>query len=369
MAGVTLEAGKCVRALSKFSECSHCVTICPTEALKVEAEALPSLNLSLCVSCGACNGVCPTEAFKLDDFDPTNFFFEFASDDDTLISCRKNVPCIAALNTEHIIALSGLKGSLTFDMGHCEGCDIAHTCRPRIESVADEANYLLEALEQPASITLADVKYEASGGKGTEKDRRSFFKSINLKNAMQTKLDFDREVEMATDERIEHSLDAVHIAQLRQKHLPDRRKLFFTALKRMKKPSVYHVIDAEEVSFTSQKILDTDSCTACQMCYRICPTGALTSDNKNSKIDFDPFLCIKCHLCHDVCEPDCLTLSTSYNLKEMFEPQVQNLASFTVRNCYECSTPFVSLQGEKLCYRCKIEEEEARDLWGIDDDY
>jgi Fe-S-cluster-containing hydrogenase component 2 len=104
------------------------------------------------------------------------------------------------------------------------------------------------------------------------------------------------------------------------------------------------------------------------MCYRICPTGALSSDIRNSKIDFDPFMCVKCHLCHDVCEPDSLTLSSSYNLKELFEPSVQRLVSFNVRSCNECGGFFTSLHGKKICRRCELEDEEAREIWGIRDE-
>ncbi|MEA3373270.1 MAG: 4Fe-4S binding protein [Campylobacterota bacterium] len=368
MAGIALDAGRCVRALSKFSECRHCAEICPTDALQITG-MLPSINLSECVGCGGCVGVCPTEALKLDDFDSTEFFFQFASESANLISCRKNVPCISVLNVEHIISLTALKGALVFDMGHCADCEIASSCQPQIEANAEEASYLLEAMENEAKVTLASIAYKSDEKEVNETDRRDFFRNLTVKNAMKTKLDFDREVETATDERLEHTLDSADIAKMRKKQLTDKRKLFFTALKRVEKPSVYHVIDATEVTFTSQKLLDVDNCTACQMCYRICPTGALSSDPKNSKIDFDPFLCIKCQLCHDVCEPKCLTLSPSYNLKEMFEPEVQNLATFKVKNCNECARPFVSLHGEKLCYQCKIEEEEARELWGIDSGY
>ena len=51
MAGITLDAAKCVRALSKFSACERCDTVCPTGAIRV-AEGLPSVNLSECVGRG-----------------------------------------------------------------------------------------------------------------------------------------------------------------------------------------------------------------------------------------------------------------------------------------------------------------------------
>ena len=155
---------------------------------------------------------------------------------------------------------------------------------------------------------------------------------------------------------------------MRKKTLPEKRKLFFSAVKRVDKPSQFHIVEADELSFTSQKLMNTETCTACQMCYRVCPTGALTSDIKNSKIDFDPFLCVKCNICHDVCGPNAITLSSSYNVKEFFEPEVQSLISFNVRRCDECNMIFSTNTTDKLCYRCKAEDEEARELWGITED-
>lgn len=369
MAGVTLNAASCVRAASKASVCTHCEVICPTGAINI-TEMLPSINQSACVGCGGCVGVCPTEALSLDGFSATAFFFEFASQEESLLSCRKDLPCISVLNVEHLIALASLKGEIVLDMGHCEGCEIASTCEPQIRSNAEEADYLLEAIQSGARVSMQDIAYEKSEHDAASSgDRREFLSSMNIKNAIKAKSDFEREVEVTTDERVHHTLDDADIVQMRTKKLSDKRKLLFTALKRVEVPSEFHVIEADALSFTSQKLLDQERCTACQMCYRVCPTGALSSDMKNSKIDFDAMMCVKCHLCHDVCEPDCLTLSPSYNVKELFKPQLQRLATFKIRRCDECGTPFASMHGEKLCYRCNIEEQEARDLWGITDEY
>ncbi len=365
---IKLSASRCVRSLSVESECNKCELICPTQAIVVGDNPLPSINFSACVGCGACDAVCPNEALSLDDFSPTEFFFSYIEDSDNIISCRKNVPCIAALNIENIISMAILKKEMVFDMGHCDGCEIAHKCRPQIEKNYEEASYMLEAMESDAVIRLEDVKYEREESQDNSSNRREFFSNINLKTVAKTKVKFEKEIQKATDELVEHTLQKSDIALLKQKRITDRRKLFFTAIKRVEKPSQYHVVEADELTFTSAKLLDSESCTACQICYRVCPSGALSSDIKNSKIDFDPFLCIKCHICHDVCEPDAITLSPSYAVKEFFEPTVENLISFNVRRCDECNVIFSTNSDERFCYRCKTEDEEARELWGITDD-
>ena len=367
MSAIILNPAKCVRSISKFSECNRCEVICPTDAIVIN-EMLPAINLSQCVGCGGCAGVCPSEALVLDDFNPTEFFFSFAADEENLISCQKNVPCISALTIEHVMGLATLKNGVVFDMGHCGDCEVAHTCKPQIDALVEEANYLLSAIENSAVVRQEMVAYKQEEDEQND-NRRDFFRSFKLKSIAKQKAEFDREVEVATDELVQHTLDTTQIAQMKAKELPDKRKLFYTALKRAEIPSTFHVVDANEVSFTSQKLLDESLCTACQMCYRICPTAALSSNARNGKIDFDPFMCIKCHLCHDVCEPNALTLSTSYNVKEFFEPSVQNLITFNVRRCDECNNLFTSIQGKRICHVCQIEDEDARDLWGIDSEF
>jgi len=362
---IKLEASRCIRSLSRDSNCNKCEVICPTDAIVVGSNPLPSINFSACVACGACDGVCPNEALPLDNFSPAEFFFDFIEGENGgFISCRKNVPCIAALNVEYLMSIAILKKRVILDMGHCDSCEIASTCQPQIIKNHEEVEYLLEAMQSDAIVKLQNVAYEPIE-KTQNLDRRDLFLSVNVKNIAKTKREFEDEVKKATDELVEHTLQKEDIALLRQKNIPQKRNLLFTAIKRLKKPSVFHVVDAEEVSFTSQKLMDEQSCTACQMCYRVCPTGALSSDIKNSKIDFDPFLCIKCNTCHDVCEPDALTLSPSYNLKEFFKPAVQNLISFNVRRCDECNMVFSTNSDDKLCSRCKIEEEQTNELWGI----
>ena len=366
---IQLSAGLCVRSLSKDSECNKCEIICPTNAIVVADNPLPSINFSTCVGCGACDAICPNEALSLDDFSSTDFFFNFIEDNDNLISCRKNVPCIAALNIENIISMALLKKEIVLDMGHCEECEIAHTCQPQILKNYEESVYILEAMQSPADIKVENVKYEQVDSNNENiTNRREFFSKINLESVAKTKQEFEKEIKKATDELVEHTLQKSDIALLKKKRITDRRKLFFTAVKRAEKPSQFHVIEADELSFTSMKLLDKETCTACQMCYRVCPSGALTSDVKNSKIDFDPFLCIKCNICHDVCESDSITLSPSYNTKEFFEPSVVNLIKFKVKRCNECNVIFSTNGNEDLCYRCKAEDEEARELWGITED-
>jgi len=360
---LNFSAQKCVRALSTLSICESCATVCPVNAIMIDGR-LPSINNNKCIECAACTAVCPTEALNIDDFNPIDFFFSFIQDKDNLISCQKNVPCISALGPEQMLLLAGMKEGIVLDIGHCNGCEIGQKILPFMQDQIDNVNYLLEAVGQNGLVRAEEIHYSDNSG-SDQADRRDFFRTFHLRKLGQYKKTFENEIKKSTDEFTSFSLDSTHTQELRTKKITDRRKLFYTGLKRFAKPEIFHVVDGSKITFTSQKLMDETKCTACEMCYRVCPTGALTSDLRNSKIDFDPFLCVKCHLCHDVCEPDAITLSTSYNLKEWYEPKVQNLVTYLVRRCNECDGLFSSIGGEKICRRCRLEEEEARELWGI----
>lgn len=364
MSLLILSPSSCVRALSVNSICTHCSDICPTGAIDISGR-LPSINQAQCVGCGGCVAVCPTEALNLDDFDPTEFFFSFASESENVLSCQKNIPCIAAISSEQLLSFAQMKEGVVLDTGHCSGCDIGESILASTETTINNTNYLLEAIDSKYRVECKNIAYMQSDALNEKPDRRDFFKNFHLRELGKVRNNFEKEIVSTTDEYIEYKTDSSHTKDLRTKKITNRRKLFFTAQKRFDVPSEFHIVQADKIGFTSQKLLDESLCTACEMCYRVCPTGALTSDMRNSKIDFDPFLCVKCHLCHDVCEPNAITLSTSYNLKEWFVPSVQNLAIFAVRRCDECDGLFSSVAGEKICRRCRLEEEEARELWGL----
>ena len=363
MSLLTLDAAKCVRGTNKFSQCTSCVDVCPVETIKID-EQLPSFIPNDCIGCGGCIAACPDAAYKLDDFSTINYIFSILEQKRDVLSCKESIPCLAALSTEEMLSLALLHPeTLTLDHAFCAECEIAKTNEPLIAQRVEEANFILEAIESGKRLKFEDV---ALTPEQKEQDRRTFLSKLNVKEAIKAKQKFENEVEAGSEEKKRHAISTEGIKWLREnKDVPDRRKLLMMALKKMTKPKVFHKLDINDISFISQKILDEETCTNCQMCYRICPTGALSSDKFNSTIFFDAISCIKCASCHDVCEPDSLTLRSIFDLKELFEPNREVLAKFNVQRCDECGLPFVYRGGEKMCQRCRIEEEEAMSLWGI----
>jgi len=329
---------------------------CPESITLVDN--LPSFANNTGVEAASCLGVCPTEAFSLSDFSTTEFFFSFLESKVRLISPKFNIPCISVLSVEHLVSLAlASEEEITLDLSSYDEESILYD---QIEARIEEANFVLSSFSEKQLFSNMDEGkvLRTKDNKSDEEitTRRSFLGNASLKGIIKHKMTFDEAVE--ADELKIFDLDEKTISKIREKSVPDKRKILFTALKRAEVPDEFEILAEEDITFASQKYVD-DNCTNCQMCYRVCPTGALSSNGKFSLIHFDAMMCVKCHLCHDVCEPAAIHLQSGFETKEFFEPTQKTLAVFDIKRCNECGNNFTYTGGERVCPRCYAEEEEA----------
>ena len=369
MSLLTLDISKCVHTSNKFATCDNCVTACPVNTIKIEDSQL-SFVPSECVGCGGCSAICPTAAYELDDFNSINYVLKFLENDKKVVTCKEvSLPCIAALSVEELLSMVLISSEeLLLDISPCATCEIAHKNLPIIESRAEEVNFLLEAMLQKKRLVISATSVNSMDEKESEKEilsRRELLSKEGVKSLLSIKQQLDNEVDSSDTVQKAHTVTPSDILKIKEKNLPDRRSLLMMAMKRADVPEEFHLIDIADISFISQKDLDEDTCTNCQMCYRICPTGALSSDNRSSVINFNPLSCVQCHSCHDVCEPNSLTLRKTFSLENFFEPKIETLVRFTIKRCNECGNFFSYRGGEMACDRCRTEEDEAKELWGI----
>lgn len=352
------DVASCVRATSKFSECTHCVDICPVDTIQI-VDNIPAFTPADCITCGGCVGSCPTEAFSLSGFSSIEFFFKFLEEESNELACQKDLyGCLTVLSIEHLVSMAlASEKPVIIDAHACACGGESDKLQDKLKANIEEANFILSSFSDK-EILIKSLENERANKEEevAVASRRSLF---TLKGAIKSKQQLDEAVD--ADQLKEFGIDLTDISRMKNKVIPDKRKLLFSVLNRIEKRESYEIIPTEEISFTSQKFVD-DSCTNCQICYRICPTGALSSNQKFSLINFDSMLCVKCHLCHDVCEPNAIQLQPGFEIKELFEPKQRTLATFDIQRCNECGNYFTYTGGEKECFRCKLEEEEAREL-------
>ena len=189
------DVSACVRTKSKFSECTKCMDVCP-DSITLQ-DNLPTFKTATGAEAAACVGVCPTEAFTLSDFSTTEFFFTFLESKVRLISPKINVPCLSVLSVEHLVSLAlASEETITLDM-----------------SVYDEASLLFEHIE--------GMIEEA---KGVLKHKKAFDEAVDA-------------------EELQHfDIDSSVIAKIKDKQLPNKRKIIFTTLKRAGVPDIFEVL-------------------------------------------------------------------------------------------------------------------------------
>ena len=61
---------------------------------------------------------------------------------------------------------------------------------------------------------------------------------------------------------------------------------------------------------------DTEKCTGCKLCIRVCPTEAIEYKEKEKKIKIYLARCCFCAQCNDVCPVKCLSMSNEFLLAD-----------------------------------------------------
>ncbi len=134
--------------------CSHCMKVCPTEALRVTG-GKAMLYPDWCIDCGECYRVCPTRAIVIEDDDftqiynykhrivmvPSVFFGQFS---------RK-------ISTEEI-------NSILLDLGFTDVCRVEHTVdllNEEIRKYIDENEKPIISSYCPAVVRLIQVNFPA----------------------------------------------------------------------------------------------------------------------------------------------------------------------------------------------------------------
>ncbi len=326
------EYSRCLRSEYSKNECTLCIELCPEKAMVFDRGRL-GLDAEACTACSACMGICPTEAFTNEAFDPDRFVLEFSKGRSSEISCKTNLPCIAALSSEHLITLALREdGDVILDLSHCKGCGVNREGEvlKSIERSAKEAERFLKILQKESRIVK---RYEAPQN-GPDSGRRGLFGKISK----------------ALGEIGE--TDSLQAPQAERKE-PLMRTILKSSLKNFSQNFPEESIFEASFSFTANKRIDEKSCTNCQECAMFCPTGALSILQDNTGIIFQMGKCIGCSICNDICKPGSISDAKEFDLVGFAFDRMQILVRHRLEICEECKVAFPYRGGEKVCDRCR----------------
>ena len=99
----------------------------------------------------------------------------------------------------------------------------------------------------------------------------------------------------------------------------------------------------------------TTSCSACGICTRLCPSGALhrLADEEQKDtwyLALIPWRCTGCGLCKDICPDEGMTAPKPYACADPTSPVLHRVHA---ASCVRCGGPSGMISSEGLCPRCQ----------------
>lgn len=341
---------RCVRYRFRYSTCTRCADNCPAEALTPGEEGV-ELDVNRCSGCGLCVPACPTATFHLPSF-PTSALAKPA-EKQLVVACTPSgqagdvlVPCLGDIDPALLASLGMRHIAVTLHgTEHCRACAHAPHGSERFEM-------LLTAMQEVDGTGpekwIAPV-VDATQSRPHRADRRQLFRRFSNRAVESIRSDMESE-EVVPESAIRA---AAHF-------VPARRALAERLLERLERLPEESLLP---LLFDVAAIVPGDgSCTGCDVCARVCPTGALKVAEAESEwlLLFRAGQCVGCGVCIEACGPGALTLQHHWQ-PEGEEPAL--LHELRRYRCQGCGRFFVGLEEDK-CPVCQDDEDSFSRIFG-----
>ncbi len=337
-APVTLALEHCLNIRDKTTACDRCVQVCPTGAITAAPDV--QLNLEQCIACGLCLHRCPTGAFRGDDdaarllrcaaqlvdrdsLELTcKFHADPASGDPHIDAVITTNGCLSRLGVSAYLGLFALGvQKIVLRLDACANCPLA-LLRTEIERAAETARQthgasgetLVFQYDPPTRRAKPRPVYAMNN---PPVSRRGLLRMITLQE--------------------ESSTDAL-IAQFRvddenDHAVPVERRRILAALRHSPQK-----IDNPLPADSFLQLTADDTCTACGLCARICPTQALQFFEGEDRfaLTFTAANCVNCGLCTRLCDAGALHAAGVPSRADVIEGKRITLLSGTLKRCKKC---------------------------------
>lgn len=359
---VVLQTQACLHTWGNFSNCQACFTVCPLEA--IQAGRPPSLDENKCINCLACLPVCPADAFRADDAVPN------------LLNCAarleaKSIELLCEIHPQPELGLEESGAAIRI-----KGCLAGTGSGGYLGLLAlglDRVTLRTDACPDcPMSTLKAQVESQIHG---TQK----LLTVWKMENALQTSGNIDPQnlVERTIWEASNPPLSrrdlfrmATHQGQVAAarmlaadqpssggKHISRERQRTLAAISHLPKPAAESSkLPLDGMGFGKLQVSET--CTACGVCVRACPTAALQFTNeadRNFQLAFQPEKCNACGACTAVCRAEAIELEDTPTFEQVFgNPDPVLLHSGELTRCDHCNTLYAARPGSYLCEICEF---------------
>ncbi len=341
-------ADRCLYATDKFATCTACHDICPVGAIQVGKP--PTFDAESCQLCRACLPACPVGAFTADDEVPALLNCAERIGAKTVeVACSLNArvdagPAAAAVRVRGCLAGLGAGAYLglvsqgleevVVRLDACADCPWGKL-QPQVESQVQQAQGLLALWAQAETLTwVAEAADDFA--------KRPFW---NATSPPVSRRDLFRWREGEKKPVAESAADA-------DPNPFHERLRLLRAVKQMPPAT------SQEQTMSGFALLAVnEDCTACGVCARVCPTGALQMETAASsyQLTFSPQICIACDKCSHVCAPNAINLTHAPTFEQVFDTAVDQIVQQgELARCSKCHAFFAAQAGKDLCPVCEF---------------
>ena len=342
---------RCLHSADKFAACTACYDVCPADA--IQPGEPPAFVGESCQACRACLPVCPTGAFTADDEVQAllhcagrsgrktcevvcglNPFVEVGVAGATAVRVRG---CLAGLGGAAYLGLvsQGIEKAVV-RLDACADCPWSQL-QSQIEAQVEQAQSLLALWGWAAAVHCFD---EAADGWGKRPFWNAASPPVSRRDLFRSQA-AEKKPETDTSSAPNQFFERVRFLRV-LKHLPPPTENLDTSLL---------------AGWGFALLAVNDDCTACGVCARACPTGALQMETAESsyQLIFSPQICLACDICSHVCAPNAITLTHDPTFGQVFAGEVdQVVQQGCLTSCSKCRAPFAARADIDLCPVCEF---------------
>lgn len=346
---------RCTRYRFRYSACDSCAASCPHEALALNEEGF-ELKHERCQNCGLCAGACPTGALQTENM-PWRDWLELSRLDNRLtIACAPAnreapaiAPCLGALDPVTLAALLA-RGTHVELLGHdhCAECVHGATGADALAEVLDAVAGLRAAAPgiRWGELVLIDAAQPVAE---LRPQRRQFFRRL-----------FGRGLDALQHPPQDQPPAPARAIRAAAPFLPSRRELLQALL--VNGAGEHATLPAHPALPAGEPVIDPATCTACESCGRVCPTGALVAGETASAwvLRLNPPRCVGCGVCVEACHRGALSLAETITATA----SVRDLHVVPRRRCERCGRLYVTSAPGEGCPVCSDDNDSFSAIFG-----
>jgi ferredoxin len=362
---------RCTRFRYRYSECRRCADACPHDAITLH-DAGARVDADRCRRCALCIDACHVQAWESASYQPIAMLREAIKVPQWHVACAPSgadgdavLPCLGALGPVPMAYLARRGIALHLHGAwHCDQCEHGARGADRVEANLQAVTALREAVARDGDTpwTMPSVVAGAP-----DSARRS---AVTVSGARRRHL-LRRLVARAGDEIAEAVQEPPVAAaptappdkaiRAGSYHVPEPRDLLQIVCQRTDASAVQVPIDE---SLPLLQLTLHAGCTACEACFRVCPTGAIGIDENPGDwaLTFQADRCVGCQVCLEVCQPRVLDAQPATELRPGAQPV--RLLGLGKQRCSRCDRFFVSAQPQAQCSICTDDEDAFTAIFG-----